>query len=127
MSRVWVPAPGSPEAVRELAEKCMGWSMSPRGKIWRTPDTTGLYSSGWDHRGMVRNWNPFTNPAHTSMLMDRMRELGYGLYLNTFASVERAVAGFSPDHLSRIGPTSSGDTWMTAVSEAALAAMRSKG
>lgn len=62
------PLPGSPEAIREIAE-LMGWT---EGK----EEWEGYY---WAPKGWLRctRFNPFTNPAHTEMLMDRMRELGW--------------------------------------------------
>ena len=106
---------GTAEQIHTLAEKVMGWNGSPNSK----PIPYQLY---WRLKG---NWNPFTTAAHTEMLMDRMRELGYkylieddrldGLIECRWAKREKNLATtFSIGHA---------DNWRTAVCVAAIEAI----
>lgn len=69
-----------PEQIRQIATKVMGWfalySDEPEygGDLrFHEPQSSG----GHVYKFSIAEWNPFTNPAHTEMLMDRMLELGW--------------------------------------------------
>lgn len=60
------------EQVRRLAEEVMGWDRTRKSAC--TAELQYWWAISEDRNPP---WNPFANPAHTEMVMDRMRELGW--------------------------------------------------
>ena len=101
-----VLAPGSPEAIAELAAICgLEW----RGQYWTLHASDGVRKF-FDYPD---NWNPYERAVHTEMLMTEMAKKGKMLTLMV-TSETYSRARYDDDR-----HTGTGKDWKTAVCEAA--------
>ena len=68
------------EFIRQIARKVMGWQPSnwlgDHWEVWRLGDGKGYIKCA--------DFNPLTNANHWMMVVEKMREAGFNMVLNTF-------------------------------------------
>jgi hypothetical protein len=129
-------APGSSEAIREIAERIMGGVAydQPAFDYADKPATIEWWKFG--QKSFLReDWNPYTNPAHTAQVMERMRELGWNLSLRIACEYD-CIAEFHCNYgpcekhgnkkRNSHGVESHAVNWLTAVCEASRKTLETK-
>lgn len=110
------------EQVRRLAEGVMGWKHYQHRTM-----NQACYKRNGVFFIRAEDFDPFTNPAHAEMVLDRMRELGWdfliestdiGWFAACFNRVNRVPGIPRPLHGNKRS-----DNWRTAVCLAALEAI----
>lgn len=73
------------QIIREVAEKVMGWKIHARNTAHWT-DAEKWNDCDYTFRASVNDWNPLNSWAEAGRVIERMRELGWMLQLETFGN-----------------------------------------